>query len=293
MIGPPAHAETTIRDALAAARAGGIDRLDAQILLLHALGHDQHDRAWLITHDDHALAPDAVAHFQSLCKQRRAGVPAAYLTGFREFYGLALRVDARVLDPRPDTETLIDWALELIPRDAPWRVVDLGTGSGAIALALARQRPAADVWATDSSADALAVARANADRLRIPIRFARGDWCDALDQERFDLIVSNPPYIAENDPHMPALANEPRTALVSGPDGLRDLSVLCHQAPAHLKPGGWLLLEHGWDQAEAVRALLRASGFQDVRSKRDLASVERCSGGRMPAPERPSESAAN
>ena len=293
MTGLPPHAEATIRDALAAARADGIDRLDAEILLLHALGHAQHDRAWLIAHDDDTLNADAAARFQSFCARRLAGEPAAYLTGFREFYGLALRVDARVLDPRPDTETLVDWALELIPRDAPWCIADLGTGSGAIALALAQQRPAADVWATDSSADALAVARANADRLRIPIRFARGDWCGALGQERFDLIVSNPPYIAESDPHLPALASEPRAALAAGPDGLRDLQRLCRQAPTRLKPGGWLLLEHGWNQAEAVRALLRQSGFQGVRSKRDLAGIERCSGGRVPAPERPSKSGAD
>lgn len=280
----------TIGAALAAAQGGGIDRLDAQILLLHALGHAQHDRAWLIAHDGDALAADAAARFRSFCEQRRAGVPAAYLTGFREFYGLALRVDARVLDPRPDTETLVDWALELVPPDAPWRIADLGTGSGAIALALAAQRRRADVWATDSSAGAIDVARANADRLRIPIRFALGNWYAALGGPPFDLIVSNPPYVAAGDPHLAALAHEPQAALVAGADGLRDLRTLCARAPAHLRPGGWLLLEHGWNQAEAVRALLRESGLHEVQSRRDLAGVERCSGGRRPALDEAAES---
>lgn len=277
---PTRPTETTVGAALASARAAGLDRSDAHILLLHALGHEPHDRAWLIAHDGDALAPEAWAHFHELCEQRRMGVPVAYLTGFREFYGLALRVDERVLDPRPDTETLVDWALELIPAAAPWHVADLGTGSGAIALALAAQRPSADVWATDTSAPAIALARANADRLRIPIRFARGDWCAALGDQRFDLIASNPPYIAEDDPHLQALAHEPRSALVAGPDGLRDLRALCDQAPAHLQPGGWLLLEHGWEQAASVRALLRQAGFEAVQSRRDLAGIERCSGGR-------------
>ncbi|MBS0500063.1 MAG: peptide chain release factor N(5)-glutamine methyltransferase, partial [Proteobacteria bacterium] len=174
-------------------------------------------------------------------------------------------------------------ALDLLPADQPARVLDLGTGSGAIALALAAARPRADVWAVDASADALAVARANGPRLGLAVNWRHGDWLAPVAGERFDLIVSNPPYIAESDPHLAALAHEPRQALASGPDGLRDLRALCAAAPAQLRPGGWLLLEHGHDQAAAVRALLQQAGLGQVQSRRDLAGIERCSGGQRPA----------
>ncbi|MFT4194264.1 peptide chain release factor N(5)-glutamine methyltransferase, partial [Ottowia sp.] len=227
------------------------------------------------------LPPDAAARAQALAARRLAGEPVAYLTGEKHFHGLRLQVDARVLDPRDDTETLVDWALALLPASAPCRVLDLGTGSGAIALAVAHQRPRARVTAVDASADALAVARGNADRLGQALDLRHGDWWAPVAGERFDLVASNPPYIAEGDAHLPALAHEPRQALVSGADGLDDLRRIVAGAPAHLAPGGWLLLEHGWDQAAAVRGLLAAAGFAQVQSRRDLGGVERCSGGRL------------
>ena len=278
-----------IRDALAHAQRTGLARIDAQMLLLHALGRDSTDRAWLIAHDGDALSPAVQAAFDTLCRRRMAGEPVAYLTGRKAFYGLALHVDARVLDPRPDTETLVDWALEVLQARATPRVVDLGTGSGAIALALQSQRPDARVLAVDASADALAVARANAERLGLPVRFTEGNWLAGLGAEEgpFDAIVSNPPYIAAADPHLAALAHEPLSALASGADGLDDIRTIVAQAPARLAPGGWLLLEHGWDQADAVQALLRAAGFGAVQSRHDLAGIARCTGGQWKSPAKP------
>ena len=269
----------TLGTALRQLQTDGLPRLEAQMLLLHALGQPPQARAWLLAHDDDALPADAAARLHALATRRLAGEPMAYLTGEKHFHGLRLRVDARVLDPRDDTETLIDWALALLPPDAPRRVLDLGTGSGAIALAIAHARPRARVTAVDASADALAVARANAERLGLAVTLRHGDWLAPVAGEVFDLIVSNPPYIAEGDAHLPALAHEPRAALVSGADGLDDLRRIVATAPAHLAPGGWLLLEHGWDQAAAVRALLADAGFAQVQSRRDLAGIERCSGG--------------
>jgi release factor glutamine methyltransferase len=267
-----------LQEALAAAAGIGIDRLDAQLLLLHTLGRAPADRGWLIAHDDDALAPELQGRFLALCRRRAAGEPLAYLTGEKEFFGLPLQVDERVLVPRPDTETAVEWALELLRgRTAP-RVVDLGTGSGAIALAIQSARPDAQVEAVDRSAAALEVASANAQRLGLPVRFRQADWLAGA--ACYELIVSNPPYIAEADTHLAALQHEPREALVAGADGLDDLRAIIALAPAHLAPGGWLLLEHGWDQAASVRGLLQAGGFSEVGSRRDLAGVERCSGGR-------------
>lgn len=266
-----------IQQALTAAcSALGLERLDAQLLLLHALGRPHNDRAWLVAHDSDPLPPDAEMRYINLTRRRAAGTPLAYLTGQREFYGLTLQVDARVLDPRPDTETLVDWALEHLP--AQGSAIDLGTGSGAIALALKSQRPQARVEAVDTSPDALAVAQANAQRLALDVAFHAGNWLEGL-QQTFDLIVSNPPYITEDDPHLENLGHEPRLALTSGPDGLDAIRTIVTQAPARLQRGGWLLLEHGWDQAAAVRALLAQAGFSHVQSRRDLAGIERCSGG--------------
>lgn len=274
----------TLQDALQQAATVGLERLDAQMLLLHALGRPPHDRAWLIAHDRDPLPDDASARWTTLLQRRQVGEPVAYLLGEKEFGGLRLQVDARVLVPRPDTEVLVDWALEVLPAagdDTP-RLLDLGTGSGAIALTVASRRPDAQVTATDASADALAVAQANARRLALPVRFAQGAWLAAVPGERFDVIASNPPYIAEGDAHLAALTHEPITALTAGPDGLDDIRQIVAQAPAALPPGGWLLLEHGHDQAAAVRALLAATGFEQVSSRNDLAGIARCSGGRWP-----------
>lgn len=267
-----------LHEALAAAAALGIERLDAQLLLLHVLGREDGERAWLLAHDGDPLEPAAQQAFQQLCARRAAGEPLAYLVGHKEFFGLRLQVDARVLVPRPDTETLVEWALEVLrDRDSP-RVVDLGTGSGAIALAIQSARPDAQVEAVDQSAGALAVAAANAARLGLPVRFRQASWLAGAGVH--DLIASNPPYVADADPHLPALQHEPREALTAGADGLDDLRRIIAEAPAHLLPGGWLLLEHGWDQAAAVRGLLAQAGFSEVVSRRDLAGHERCSGGR-------------
>ena len=268
----------TLSQALSSAAAQGVARLDAQLLLLHVLGRGGRERAWLIAHDEDALGTEHRERFFALCSRRVAGEPLAYLTGEKEFFGLPLQVDARVLVPRPDTETVVEWALQVLGDGPAPRVLDLGTGSGAIALAIQSARPDAQVEAVDRSSDALEVARANARRLDLPVRFRQANWLQGAGH--YQLIVSNPPYIAEADTHLPALEHEPREALVAGRDGLADLRAIIDEAPAHLEPGGWLLLEHGWDQADAVRGLLEGSGFDSVISRRDLAGIERCSGGR-------------
>lgn len=276
-----------LQQALHQAQQAGLARIDAQLLLLHVLdrpaaGRATTGRAWLLTHDTDLLTPAQLQAFDDLCARRLTGEPVAYLTGRKEFYGLPLHIDARVLDPRPDTETLVDWTLEVL---ADWnapRIVDLGTGSGAIALALQQQRPDASVWAVDASADALAVAQGNAQTLHLPVQFAQGSWLQALAPGlNFDAIVSNPPYIAAGDPHLAALTHEPLSALASGADGLDDIRAIIAQAPARLAPGGWLLIEHGWDQGDAVQALLREAGFGEVQSRNDLAGIARCTGGCM------------
>ena len=294
---------TTLSQALTQAMASGLDPLDAQCLLLHALGRTREERAWLRAHDTDTLAADAGHRFDQLCARRLAKEPLAYITGERGFFGLTLRVDARVLDPRPDTETLVDWALDVLVHTPHPHVVDLGTGSGAIALAIQHVRRDAHVVAVDASADALAVAQANADRLQLPVRCVQGSWLAPVraggtgmgtpagaasgdEPSRFDLIASNPPYIAEGDSHLPALVHEPIEALTSGPDGLDDIRLIIAQSPACLRPGGWLLLEHGHDQAEAVAALLCRQGFVNVQSRKDLAGIARCTGGQCkPSPE--------
>jgi len=272
-----------VGQALAQTQACGLDRLDAQMLVLHALSLDPHDRAWLWSHDEVLLDDVQMARLHALRQRRNHGEPMAYLIGWQEFHGLRLEVDARVLVPRADTETLVTWALEcadrLDPAPGTPRWLDLGTGSGAIALALSSARPQAEVHAADASTDALAVARSNAHRLGLSVRFHQGSWFDPVAGQRFDLIVSNPPYIAEGDAHMPSLGHEPRHALTAGPDGLDDLRHIVREAPAHLAPGGWLLLEHGHDQAQVVRQLLDQAGFAAVSSRTDLAGIWRCTGG--------------
>ena len=256
-------------------------RIDAQMLLLHVLGQPEAGRAWLLMHDHEVLTPAQQAQFHALCAQRLDGVPVAYLTGCKEFFGLSLQVDARVLDPRPDTETLVEWVLDVVEKKLSPSVVDLGTGSGAIALAIQSQRTDAQVTAVDFSQDALDVASANAQRLQLPVRWVQSSWLTQV-EGAFDVIASNPPYIREDDAHMHALRHEPRQALTSGADGLDDIRAIIVQAPPHLKAGGWLLLEHGWDQSEAVQQLLRHAGFTHVHSRQDLAGIARCTGGQIP-----------
>ena len=269
---------STAAQMLAAAAALGVARLDAQLLLLHVLGRHSGDRAWLLAHDTDPLDDEVWPRFSRMCARRVAGEPVAYLVGEKEVPGLSLQVDPRVLVPRPDTETLVEWALQCLQgRTAP-TVLDLGTGSGAIALAIQHARPDAKVMAVDRSADALAVARANAQRLGLAVRFAEADWLGGAETD-LDLVVSNPPYVAAEDPHLAALRHEPLGALVSGADGLDDIRRIVEAAPAHLRDRGWLLIEHGYDQAASVRALLARRGFAEVQSRDDLAGIARCSGG--------------
>lgn len=276
----PLHS-SSIHTLLQLARQSGIDREDADLLMLNALPQRHaNDRTWLRSHADFTLSTSAQEQFQHLCTQRQQGVPVAYLISQKPFYGLDLHIDPRVLDPRPDTETLVDWALELLcPLHSP-QVADLGTGSGAVALAIQHHRPDARVLAVDASTDALAVAQSNADQLKLPITCRLGNWLDPLPDAEQDLIVSNPPYIAEGDPHLPALRHEPIMALTSGPDGLDAIRHIVTETPRALRPGGWLLLEHGHDQGERVHALLAARGYVDIDFRRDLGNHVRCTGGR-------------
>ena len=285
MASPALPRSPSVAQALAEARALGIDRLDAQMIVGAQLAQQ---RAWLIAHDDALLSASQADAARAAFQRRAAGEPVAYLLGEKEFHGLRLEVDANVLVPRPDTEVLVDWALELLAarlllpassdRPAPC-VIDLGTGSGAIALAVKHDCPRAHVMATDASADALAVARRNADRLGLDVGFAHGSWWSATRSDaRFDLILSNPPYIAGGDAHLAALAHEPLLALTPGGDGLDALREIVGGAAAHLAPGGRLLLEHGYDQADAVAALLRRQGFAAIETRLDLAGQPRCTG---------------
>jgi release factor glutamine methyltransferase len=275
------HTSLSVAACLRQAQGLGLARLDAQILLLHALAQPLHDRAWLLAHDTEVLNEAQQQSWGQALQRRLQGEPVAYITGRKDFFGLTLAVDARVLDPRPDTEILVEWALELLPPGPTGRVLDLGTGSGAVALALQHQRPAAQVTAVDASVDALAVASANAQRLNLPVKCVLSHWMDNV-AGPFELIVSNPPYVAEGDPHLAALTHEPLSALTSGVDGLDDIRQIIAQAPSRLAPGGWLLLEHGWDQAAPVQALMRRAGFEEVQSRRDLGGIERCTGARLP-----------
>jgi release factor glutamine methyltransferase len=273
------HRISTVGALLAACR--GDIRRDAEILLGACLGVP---RATLLARPELEVALQAAERFAALLERRGQGEPVAYLTGEKEFWSLALRVTPDVLVPRPETETLIEAALAAGRNDAACDVVDLGTGSGAIAIALARERPQWRITATDVSEAALAVARRNADRLcGARIEFLSGDWYQPLAARRFDLIVSNPPYIAAEDAALrtPELGFEPQPALVAGVTGLEALAVLIAQAPRHLKQYGQLVVEHGSDQAPAVRSLLGAAGFSNIRTHRDLAGHERVTAGRL------------
>lgn len=266
----------TVAQALHAARVAGVDRLDANMMLMALL---KQGRSWLLAHDQDPLPASIIQTFEQWVTRRSQGEPLAYLLGDKEFFGLNLAVNPDVLIPRPDTEILVEWALDLIPADQSWRVLDLGTGSGAIALAIQHQRPQAEVVAVDASAGALATAQHNAQQLKLPVQFLLGSWLAPVQGQAFDLIVSNPPYIAEGDDHLAALTHEPITALTAGPDGLNDIRQIIRDAKSNLKPGGWLLLEHGYDQAQAVSQLLAQAGYAQVQTRKDLGDQNRCTGG--------------
>lgn len=261
-------------------QSSGLPPLEAQVLAAHALGVV---RARLLADSQRALDPATARAVERLFLLRRAGEPIAYLTGEREFHGLSLRVTSDVLIPRPETELLVELALERMPNLAG-RVLDLGTGSGAIAVAIAHAAPDAEVVALDASEAALAVARENARRHGAGIRFVAGDWFAGFAGERFDVIVSNPPYVAAGDAHLGEgdLRFEPRTALVGGPDGLDAIRAIVAGAKQHLVGGGWLLFEHGFDQAERCRSLLGMYGYAGIASWPDLAGITRAAGGHAP-----------
>ncbi|MBK1673351.1 protein-(glutamine-N5) methyltransferase, release factor-specific [Ectothiorhodospira shaposhnikovii] len=280
---PAVTLKALLVEARSALAQGDAPRLEAELLLAHVLGKD---RGWLYAHGDDILEdPDALAGFRALIRRRGEGEPVSYLLGCREFWSLNLTVRPGVLIPRPDTETLVEATLSRLPEDLPVRLADLGTGTGAIALALAVERPQCRIVAVDRSPEALAVARENVARLGLEaqVECRQGSWFEPLAGEQFDLIVSNPPYIAEADPHLVQgdLRFEPLSALASGPDGLTDIRRIIEQAPGHLGPGGALLLEHGMDQGEAVRALLEQRGFTEVDTVRDLAGRDRVTLGIM------------
>jgi len=273
----------TVAQALA---QSGLVPVDAQVLLAYAVGNT---RAWLTAHADESLTPNAAARFFSLARRRRDGEPIAYLTGVREFWGLSLLVTQNVMIPRPETETLVERALARLAPDRALHVLDLGTGSGAIALALARERPRAHIVATDVSEAALRVADANARRLGLyNVSFILADWYDGIElsSERpaFDVIVSNPPYIAAGDRHLGEgdLRFEPMAALTPGGNGQSALSTIIAGASQRLTPGGWLIVEHGYDQQDDVRALFESAGFFDLESTRDLAGIPRVCAGLLP-----------
>lgn len=261
----------TIQEAL---RTSSVDAREARLLLAAATGFSE---AALVAYPERELPAETQERFQDFVRRRKTGEPAAYILGHKEFYGLELAVNPAVLIPRPETELLVDLSLQREFSSA----VDLGTGSGAIALALKRMRPKARVVAVEASAAALVVAQRNAVKHGLEIEFRHGRWFEPLAGERFDLIVANPPYVAEGDAHLADLGFEPRGALVSGPDGLDAIREIARGAPRHLSPGGWLLLEHGMGQDSPVRALLSQAGLEDVESCPDLARIPRVAGARL------------
>lgn len=252
----------------------GIEPREARLLLAEVAGFSQ---ASLAARPEAEIPLEVENAFLDLVAKRKGGMPVAYLLGRKEFYGLELNVDPTVLIPRPETELLVELALERNPR----AVLDLGTGSGAIALALKHQRPGCRVMAVDADLSALQTARRNAVKLNLEVDFRHGRWLEPVGEAKFDVIVSNPPYIAEGDPHLPALRFEPRKALLGGADGLDAIRELVPQARAHLDAGGWLLLEHGMGQQDGVRALLAKHGFSSLSTWPDLSGIGRVTGGKL------------
>lgn len=263
-----------LRRSAALADVSDTPRLDTEVLLGHVL---EKPRTYLFTWPEHELTDAQYRLFEALFARRLRGEPVAHLTGYREFWSLSLSVSSATLIPRPDTELLVETALQLpLPEDA--QIADLGTGTGAIALALASERPAWQVIAVDSASEAVALAEANRQQLDLHnVEIRRSDWFAALDGSRFDLVISNPPYIDEEDPHLEQgdVRFEPASALVSGEQGLADLKTIIQQAPVYLKDGGWLLLEHGWLQAQVVREMMQAVGFAQVDTRQDLGERDR------------------
>jgi release factor glutamine methyltransferase len=266
----------------ASARIGATD---ARVLLAHVTGRNA---AYLIAHPETGMRQQQEIAYRSLVERREAGEPVAYLTGEREFYGRPFKVSPAVLIPRPETELLVDLALERIGTAAAARILDVGTGSGCVAIAIASERSHCKIVALDQSYEALAVARRNAFELRVGnVAFLQSNWFEALRDEHFDVIVSNPPYVAAGDPHLGAgdLRFEPKAALESGPDGLDAIRHLAARSAKHLAPGGWLLVEHGHDQGPLVRGLFETAGFAEVFSETDLADIQRVTGGRLTVPQ--------
>jgi len=298
---PPKAPLLTAADWIQRARQHGLTLWECQSLMLKALAQAQGNRAWLHTHDQTCLSQRQSEAFWVDVQRRLDHVPLAYITHENSFYGLTLQVDERVLDPRSDTETLVDWALEILHQrievstrsrqephktknyeDNPLRVVDLGCGSGAIALALKAHAPSVEVWAVDSSPGALALSEHNAKSLGLRLTLQESNWLEALGSTRFDLIVSNPPYIAPGDPHLAKLGHEPLSALVSADGGMADIRHIVKTALEHLQPQGWLLLEHGHDQHERVQSTLAQWGYLNIHTRPDLAGIPRCTGAQRP-----------
>lgn len=286
-------AQMTISEALSRARARlsacateetrGCARTDAELLLTHALGQP---RSYLYAHAEEVLPPPLFDRFEQLLERRLGGIPVAYLLGSREFYGLTLRVNPAVLIPRPETELLVDAALERIPRDAAWTIADLGSGSGAIALAIAHNRPCCQLIASDVSTAALGVAKANARQLGLDnIRFINSHWLDGINN-KLHMVLSNPPYVAACDPHLlnADLRHEPLNALTPGSDGLSALATIIHQAPKQLFNNACLILEHGFNQGVMVRQLMAERGFEQVSTRQDLNHIDRLTMGYWPGP---------
>ncbi len=281
----PQSLDSTVAQALAIARAAGLDALDAQVLLSRCL---QQPRSWLLAFGDAQVDPRRYEAFAALVHRRAGGEPLAYLTGEKEFCGLLLHVGPAALIPRPETEHLVEWGVELLRERfahiaCPW-VLDLGTGSGAIALALKAAHANAHVAASDVEPDALALARHNAKHVALDVQFLLGSWWAATPHQVFHLALCNPPYVPSSDEHLAALAHEPLQALTPGVTGLEALQSVIGGAPDHLHTAGWLLLEHGFDQSAEVRDLMRRRGFTQVQTRCDLAGQPRCTGGVWQAP---------
>jgi release factor glutamine methyltransferase len=279
---PPETIATVLQRAVEQLSASASARLDAELLLANCL--DQ-SRSFLLSHGGEALSPAARERFARSVARRRSGEPVAYIVGRREFWSLDLEINPHVLVPRPETELLVEFALEIVPAGQHAKILDLGTGSGAIALAIAHERPDARVVATDASTEAITLACRNAERLELGnVSFLVGHWYEPVGAMHFDLIVSNPPYIATDDAVLKTteLAAEPRAALVSGPSGLEAIERVAARACEHLRPGGWLALEHGAEQAGAVAPLFSAAGLSTIRTLKDLAGHDRVTAGRRP-----------